>query len=832
MPAMKKDVKQGNFSLLDFPLFSHYKNRMKRTRRLLGLLLVLALSACSILPNLPTIPPGWTVTPSVTITPPPTFTPTVTPTPLPIARVYSGDHALFNGDYETALALYQTAFQDSPDPLVQAAAKWGEARIHFTETRYQEALNSLQTLITTYPDSAHMGQAHYLQGFAQYRMGNYRAAADSWQTYLVLRPGYLDAYVQEYRGDALYEAQDFPAALAAYTAAIQSDKVGDDILIDIKVAATHSKMANYDLALAIYDGIFTRAQSDYTKAQAAYESGLAYLALNKKEEAQGKFRLAIESYPLSYHAYLSLLALLEAGGEVSDLDRGLVDYFAGQYDVAIAAFDRYLSANTDDGTAHYYRALSLRDRGDYNTAVKEFAAYLNDYPSHPRWADAWGEKAFIEWYQLGSHNEAAQTLLNFVAAVPSSETSANYLMSAARIYERGGKYEEALQTWARVANEYNGTEQAASASFLMGVIYYRNGEFNAALEAFNRNLAASTQKSDQARANLWVGKTQKQLGNLQAATEAWRKAQDRDPGGYYSERARDLLLERAPFTPPISTRLTADLQAERKDADSWLRLTFNLPGETDLSGLGALANEPRIIRGTELWQIGMYEEARAEFESLRKEMEANRNAEGSYRLTNYLLELGLYHPAIFSARQTLAIAGLDEHAESMMAPIYFSHVRYGLYYSDLITRDAAANQLDPLFLFSVVRQESLFEGFITSSANARGLMQVIPSTGADMATQLNWPPNYDETDLYRPDVSVAFGARYLNNNRNALDDGNMYVTLAAYNGGPGNALEWKRLSGDDPDLFLETVRFEETRNYIRNIYEIYSIYKRLYGTTE
>jgi len=65
-----------------------------------------------------------------------------------------------------------------------------------------------------------------------------------------------------------------------------------------------------------------------------------------------------------------------------------------------------------------------------------------------------------------------------------------------------------------------------------------------------------------------------------------------------------------------------------------------------------------------------------------------------------------------------------------------------------------------------------------------------------------------------------------------LLDGDLYAALAAYNGGPGNAMQWRQLSGEDPDLFLETVRFEETRNYIRNIYEIYVIYKRLYGAAE
>jgi soluble lytic murein transglycosylase len=805
---------------------------MKYTRLLLGLWLVTAITGCSILPNLPGIPPGWTVTPSSSPTPEATFTPTITPTPLPSARVNVGDRAFFNGEYENALLYYQTAFRDSPDVLVQSAAKWGEARVYFAEERYDETLDALQTLITEYPQSTQVGQAYFIQGLVNYRLNNYQAAADAWQTYLTLRPGYLDAYAQELRGDALYDALNYVPALSAYTTAIQAAAIGDDITLDLKVAATHVKMGDYESALALYDGIAARAPNDYIKAQAAYESGMAYQSLGRSDEALGKFRLAVENYPLSYYAYQSLVALLDAGGEVSELDRGLVDYFNGYYDVAVAAFDRFIAANpTNDGTAYYYRALAHRDLGNYEAALKDFSTFTSSYPTHSRWGDAWGEKAFVEWHNLGSYDIAAKTLLNFVSGVPNSELAVVYLMSAARIYERNAKYEEALQIWARVANEYPGSEQASTAVFLMGIIYYRNGDAVSALDSFNRSLTLSARAEDQARGYLWLGKSQQKLGYQEAAMNAWREAQNRDPGGYYSERARDLLIERAPFTPPISSNLTPDLETERKDADSWVRLTFNLSADTDLSGLGTLAADGRIIRGTELWELGLYEDARLEFESLRVELELNRDAVGSYRLTNYLLDLGLYRSAVFSARQVLTLAGLDEHTESMMAPPYFGHIRYGLYYSDLVIPDAQTNEFDPLFIFSVVRQESLFEGFINSNAGARGLMQIIPTTGAQVVTQLGWPVNYDDKDLYRPDVSIALGAYYLDKNRDLLN-GDLYAALAAYNGGPGNSLQWKELSGEDPDLFLESVRFEETRNYIRNIYEIYVIYKRLYGVAE
>lgn len=806
--------------------------RSGKFRVISTLWLVMAITACS-LPGLSNPTAESTAAPSASSTLEATQTviPSITPTLIPIARVSAGDRALFNGDYDNALIYYQAAFKDSSDVLVQAAAKWGEARVKFADGRYEDTITAIRTLIEQFPQSAHLGQAHYLLGLAYYRLNNYQAAADAWQTYLTLRPGILDSRVQEMRGDALFEAQDYAGSLAAYNAALQASGIGDGTQLDLKVASAMTKLGNFEDALARYDGVTARAPNDYVKAQVAYESGLAYQALGQPEEAMNRFRLAVENYPLSYYAYLSLLSLLEADQPVNELDRGLVDYFAGEYTVAIAAFDRYLATNpTDnDGTAIYYRALAFRDLGDYNRARDGLTEFIAGYESHPSWGDAWGEKAFIEWYHQGAESIAAQTLLDFVAALPNTELSVDYLMSAARIYERDGQYPQALETWARVANEYPGTQQASTAVFLMGIIYYRNGETVSALDSFNRSLSLSSVASDQARGYLWLGKAQEKLGNHENALNAWRKAQTSDPGGYYSERARDLLVDRAPFTPPASSSLTIDLQAERRDADSWIRLTFNLPLDTDLNGLGELAADPRIIRGTELWEIGLYEDARQEFEDLRAEV--NSDPVKTYRLTNYLLDLGLYRSAIFGARQILTLAGLDDQTESMMAPPYFGHVRYGLYYSDLVIPNAQKYGFDPLFVFSVIRQESLFEGFVSSSAGARGLMQVIPSTGAQIVSELVWPYNYDDTDLYRPDVSVTFGSYYLDKNRRFLD-GDLYAALAAYNGGPGNSQQWKGLAGNDPDLFLETVRFEETRNYIRNIYEIYVIYRRLYGLAE
>jgi len=110
-------------------------------------------------------------------------------------------------------------------------------------------------------------------------------------------------------------------------------------------------------------------------------------------------------------------------------------------------------------------------------------------------------------------------------------------------------------------------------------------------------------------------------------------------------------------------------------------------------------------------------------------------------------------------------------------------------------------------------------------------MQVIPSTGQSIADQLGWPVGYTSDDLYRPLVSVRFGTYYLAQQRDRFD-GDLYAALAAYNAGPGNAALWKDLAPDDPDLFLEVIRLDQTHRYLTTIYEIFDIYRNLYSQSE
>lgn len=813
---------------------------MKRTLLLL-LLGLLVITACS-LPGLTPAPPTETPGPSPTPTTPPSLTPTPTlsptPTPLPAVRISAGNHALANGDYLHAREEYQAALASDSDESVHADALWGLGKSNFLDENYPDALDSLRSLVQAYPQSEQGIRANFLLGETYFNLKRYQEAADAYAAYLQLRPGLLQAYVQEQRGEAFSALANYPEAQAAYQAALQADGQRSPTAIKVKIAQADEYGGDPGAALALYDEIYAATSNDYVKAQMDFLAGRTMLQLDRKGEAYGRWQHAVENYPLSFDSYSALAGLVDADQPVDEFNRALVDYFAGQYSVALDHFNGYIASHpTNDGTPLYYKALTLYYLENYRRAVQAWDEFIRQYPENSRWATAWDAstdsngsfipgRAYTQWAQLGEYTVAAQGLQGYADQYPGSPFSGSYLMEAGRIYERAGKLDQAASAWESLPEKFPSDSAINEALFQSGIVRYRQSNYPQALQDFQRSLSLTTDPSIRARAWLWIGKAYQAGKDSTNAQSAWQQAQAIDASDYYSLRARDLLEGRPPFAPAPRYNLNYDLTAERLAATAWLRVKFTLPPDTDLSGPGTLASDSRLQRGTEFWQLGLYDEARLEFESLREAVADN--PADSFRLGNYMLDLGLYRPAIEAIRQVLTLAGLEDQTASLGAPAYFSHVRYGLYYAETVWPSAAENGLDPLFVTSLIRQESLFEGFASSTANANGLMQIVPTTGASIAKDMGWPPNYSQNDLHSPYVSIRMGTYYFNTIKR-LFNGDLYAALAGYNGGPGNAQIWKDVASDDPDLFLEVVRYSEPRNYIRGIYETYTIYRSLYS---
>ncbi len=753
--------------------------------------------------------------------------PTATSTPTPAGRLDEADAALLAGQIEKALSLYEEAYQQSADAELKAQSLYGLGRAYFSARDYAAAIDAFNRLLGQFPESNAIPNAYFLLGRAYDLIGEYAQAAASYQRYAQLGSGILSAYALTLQGDAAMAAGDYTQAIYAYQAVLQADPAMDATQINIKIGQAYDNLQDYTTAIQYYQSVYNSSQNDYARATANLLMGQAYQKLELPDKAYARFLDSVYQFPKAYDSFTALSILVSEGYPVNEYVRGLVDYYAGSYDYAIDAFERYLASDPEDndGSVYYFKGLSHYFSDEPRNAVEAYQTLIDNYPGSAYWTNAWDEKAYVQWTVLDEYTNAAETYLAFVGAARTSPDAPNFLFEAARVYERNDDLESAAQTWLRMMDEYPSSEKSYQGLFLAGISYYRLGKFEDALNVFQRLLVLATTSSEKARAHMWIGKCYQALGDAQNAANAFSAGQQADPTDYYGIRSGQLLEGRGLFDQAADRfDLGYDLEYERPEAETWLRSTFNIPPETDLSDLGDLQANARLQRIQAYWELSLFSKAINEAELLRNELQGD--VVNLYRLMNYLLDLHLYQPAIYACRNILSLAALDD-LSSLSAPIFFTHVRFGAYYREMMVEAASDYGIPPLLFYALVRQESMFNPFISSSAGASGLAQIMPATGKENVDLLGWPADYESADLLKGEVSIELGAFYLSRNLDYLD-GDVQAALAAYNAGAGNAEAWKAQSNGDADVFLEIVDFQETRDYLMQITEFLNIYQLIY----
>jgi soluble lytic murein transglycosylase len=153
-------------------------------------------------------------------------------------------------------------------------------------------------------------------------------------------------------------------------------------------------------------------------------------------------------------------------------------------------------------------------------------------------------------------------------------------------------------------------------------------------------------------------------------------------------------------------------------------------------------------------------------------------------------------------------------------------IAYPRAFSSLVQVESRARGIPPGLTWAVMREESDFNADAKSPSNAYGLMQIIGPTAKGLAT--GTPYGSDETQLKRPDASIALGAKYLGGLRAELAY-NPPLAIAAYNAGAGSVNKWLAARGDqDFDLWVEQIPFDETRGYIKRVLSSEAAYGLLY----
>jgi soluble lytic murein transglycosylase len=146
---------------------------------------------------------------------------------------------------------------------------------------------------------------------------------------------------------------------------------------------------------------------------------------------------------------------------------------------------------------------------------------------------------------------------------------------------------------------------------------------------------------------------------------------------------------------------------------------------------------------------------------------------------------------------------------------------------ELVNKYADSNGLGIPWVLAVMRQESAFNARAASHAGARGLMQLMPATARSVAKRLGKPYS-NRRDLFQPEINIPLGTAYLSQVYNRLEH-NPVLATAAYNAGPHRVQRWLPKHTLEADVWVETIPFKETRNYVKRVMAYAVIYEKRLG---
>lgn len=300
-----------------------------------------------------------------------------------------------------------------------------------------------------------------------------------------------------------------------------------------------------------------------------------------------------------------------------------------------------------------------------------------------------------------------------------------------------------------------------------------------------------------------------------AALDAMSPAQQADPRWRYL-RARTLVkLDREAAATPLLASLAQEANFHGFLAADWLQQPYTIcPTEYagDAAQEAAVRANPSLARAFEFFELDRLVDARREWEfALPALTPAQRRA-----AADYASSLGWYDRAVYTFAQ-----GDDLHLYDL---------RFPLARREQIVRAAHGAGIDPAWAYAIIRAESAWTTDAHSGADAWGLMQLLPGTAAQLA-KANKLRYGGARDLLDPDTNITLGTRYLGNMAQRYD-GSPWLASAAYNAGVDPVGRWiEARDALEPDFFIETIPYRETREYVGRVLAFSVIYDwRLHGS--
>jgi len=456
------------------------------------------------------------------------------------------------------------------------------------------------------------------------------------------------------------------------------------------------------------------------------------------------------------------------------------------------------------------RAHNLLGGGAYAQALAELERLPGQLGPADK-AEAALARARI-YFAQGKPEQAQQQITLSLKGPPKTTQQASWLM--ARRHMRNQEHELARQWLAKAVP--GGGKLAEEARYMSAWLWLNQSQWKEAEAALGEFADNNPDSSFAVDARWFQGWAQFRQNNCAKARQIWQGAADAYP--------KSALLPQFQYWAARCAPHNSD------DEKAALQLAFeNLAGRFPGSLYGRMAQErlpsskalfPPVLPPSipppslpaelglaqALAQAGLWADAQNELEALRKRI---RGSEDALRIGKAMQSLGAYDMAYLLAARNLwgaAFTRKEKEALSLLFPKAFEAE---------VLLAGKTHQLPPALIWAVMRRESAFATSALSHANARGLMQIIPPTGQEIAKQLDMTlPSADA--LFAPALNISFGSWYLKKLVERF--GHLAPAVAAYNAGPKAVTRWLSARGTLPlDEWIEEIPFRETRNYVKQV---------------
>jgi len=445
-------------------------------------------------------------------------------------------------------------------------------------------------------------------------------------------------------------------------------------------------------------------------------------------------------------------------------------------------------------------AKVLYDLGNYERAIEEYKKNYDLFNDATIREESLYYIAKSE-LNLGNRDEAIKWFKEVWKQFPDGSLAAASMYEAANVHLRVDEMDEAVSVYKLLINGYPESDLVVDALWQVGWINFRSGDYEEAIKFFSEMESGFPESVLYERSAYWAARASHKVGDTETAKYYLNKLVARSPLSYYG-----ILAERRAKEFGIELEQVTNQQ-----------LSLQSSSKVDEASL-------HIEKTVRLFELGFRTDGMKEFAKAK----SAKTDERYFWYDAMLIAYGedIYDQVIYISKVHFkdVVAGAAE-----MPDTGFWKMAYPQGYINVVANEAERNDIDPLILHALIKEESSYNPLAVSSAGAVGLMQIMPTTGEFIADKISLN-NYNISFLNDYRINIKLGSWYLAYTLSQFD-GSIVRALAAYNGGPGNVSKWEKKFGDlEDDEFIESIPFWETKEYVKKVLRSYWEYKRIYGT--